>query len=86
MTVTYGIVEERYIFGSTSRISYGVVAYADVESDESATIVGAVHDITSDSIRLSKLVQMCNRLALSLIHLNDVVIHLNDVVEDFLAD
>ncbi len=79
MTLTYGIVEERYIFRNNWRVSYGIVAYADIESDGSATIVGAVHDITSDYFKLYGLVQECNSLLLSLNHLIDVV-------EDFLAE
>ena len=78
MNVTYGLTEERYFLGVDSRVSYGIVAYADAEEDGTATIVASVHDITADRQALSELVEICNRLELSLIHLNDVV-------EDFLV-
>lgn len=76
--VTYGMTEEVYASGIEKRISYGIAAYADAEEDGTATIVAAVHDVTADRQALSGLVELCNRLELSLIHLNDVV-------EDFLV-
>lgn len=79
MTVTYGITEEVYALGCDRRVSYGIAAYADAELDGTATIVVSVHDITSDKDKLSELVQACNRLRLS-------TLHLADVVEDFLGN
>ena len=77
-SVTYGIVKERYALRGTSRISYGIAAYADVDSDGTATVLVSVNDITSDKKKLEKLVFYCNQLGLS-------ELHLKDVVEDFLA-
>ena len=79
MDITYGITEEIYTLGSDSRKSYGIVAYSNADTDKTATIVAAIHDITSDKQKLLELVQLCNKLQLS-------VIHLGDVVEDFLID
>lgn len=79
MNITYGVTEEIYSWGATSRISYGIAAYADTEEDDTAIIVASAHDITSDKQALAELVSLCNRLELS-------TIHLNDVVEDFLAN
>ena len=76
--ITYGLTEESYSIGSTSRISYGIAVYADADIDGTATVIASVHDITSDRERLSALVDACNRLELSLCHLSDVV-------EDFLT-
>ncbi len=78
-TVTYGITEEVYSLGTDFRTAYGIVAYADAEEDGTATILRSVRDITSDKEKLKALVDICNRLKLS-------TIHLLDVVEDFLAD
>ena len=75
--ITYAVSEERYTFGNKTRISYGIVAYSNANEDGSKTIVASVSDITSDKAGLNELVDDCNRLELS-------VIHLNDVVEDFL--
>ena len=74
---TYAIVEERYNFGNTSRTSYGIVALSDPDKDGNATIVASVHDITSDKDAIVALVDDCNRLELS-------TIHLLDIVEDFI--
>lgn len=79
MNVTYAVDEEKYALGNDSRTSYGIVAYANAEQDGTATIVTSVRDITSDNHRLIKLVDDCNRLELS-------PLHLPDVVEDFLFD
>lgn len=78
MNVIYGVTEEIYSLGNSSRISYGIAVYAASEEDGTDTIVASVHDITADKRALSELIDLCNRLELS-------IIHLNDVVEDFLA-
>ena len=78
MNVTYGITKEVYSLGDSSRISYGIVAYANSEEDGTSTIVASIHDITANEQALLELVQQCNRLELS-------TLHLNDVIEGFLA-
>ncbi len=77
MKVTYGVIQEIYSLNGNTRISYGIAAYANADKDGSATVVEAVHDITSDEARLQTLSNLCNSLELS-------AIHLRDVVEDFL--
>lgn len=79
MNVTYAVAEEKYALGEERRTSYGIVAYSNAEQYGTATIVASVHDITSDKQRLRRLVDDCNRLKLS-------TMHLHDVVEDFLSD
>lgn len=79
MTITYAIIEEIHSIGCDRRITYGIAAYSSAEADGTATVIASVHDITNDKEKLSKLVDTCNRLELS-------VIHLYDVVEDFLVD
>lgn len=78
MAVNYDIIEEKYRSGKDSRISYGIAGYADTEKEGTATIVVSVRDITADKEKLTRLIQICNRLKLS-------VYHLRDVVEDFLS-
>ena len=79
ITVTYGITEEKYTLGQQTRISYGIAAYSNSEIDGTATIIASIHDISEDKEKLSRLVQTCNCLELS-------VIHLRDVIEDFLGE
>ena len=79
MNVTYAVAEEKYVIGNESRISYGIVAYSNAEQEGTTTIVASIRDITSDKNRLKRLVDDCNRLKLS-------TVHLYDVVEDFLSD
>lgn len=75
--ITYAVAEERYTLGDEARISYGIVAYSNADKDGSKTIVASVRDVTSDKVGLTKLVNDCNHLGLS-------TMHLGDVVEDFL--
>ena len=75
--ITYAVAEERYTFDNETRTSYGIVAYSNADQDGSKTIVASVRDVTSDKTSLTKLVNDCNRLELS-------TVHLSDVVEDFL--
>ncbi len=79
INVTYAVTEERYSLGDEIRVSYGIAAYSDAKENGTATIVASVHDITSDRENLSKLVDNCNRLKLS-------TVHLYDVAEDFLSN
>jgi hypothetical protein len=77
--ITYALVEEKYEGeNNDNRISYGIVACSNIETDGTSTIVASVRDITNDKKRICALIKRCNNLNLS-------VIHLNDVVEDFLA-
>ena len=77
--VVYGISEEKYSLGGTTRVSYGIAAYAHAETNGTSTVTAAVHDITDDKEKLADFVQTCNRLELS-------ADHLQDAVEDFLAE
>lgn len=77
--ITYAVSEEKYDCGEKSRTSYGIVAYSNADKDGSKTIVASVRDVTSDKSSLTELVNDCNRLRLS-------TVHLIDVVEDFLAN
>ena len=77
-TVTYGIVQELYAVETEHRISYGIAAYANMSEDGTATIVASVRDISSDKHQVEELVNLCNHLQLSLLHLDDVI-------EDFLS-
>ena len=79
ITVTYGITEEKYTLGQQTRTSYGIAAYSNSETDGTATVIASVHGISEDKEKLLKLVQTCNCLELS-------VIHLRDVIEDFLGE
>lgn len=72
-TITYGITMEFYTLGQESRQSFGIAAYADAEKDGTATIVKSIHDITTNEQSLRELVDQCNRLCLSLVHLPEVV-------------
>lgn len=79
INAAYSVTKEKCTLGNRSKASYGRVAYAITDKDGTATIVASVHDITSDKFRLKKLVDDCNQLELS-------TVHLHDIVEDFLSD
>lgn len=77
--ITYGITEETYSLNGNSRKAYGIAVYADAKEEGTATILASVRDITSEREKLSELVEKCNLLELS-------PIHLDDVIEDFLTE
>ncbi|MBE6617128.1 MAG: hypothetical protein E7627_04200 [Ruminococcaceae bacterium] len=67
----YIVVECNYICDAVSRKSYGI-AYVCV-SDGVVTILQSVTDITSDKCAIEHIVDLCCRLQLDPIHLNDIV-------------
>ena len=77
--IAYGIVEEKYVLGESQRIAYGIAAYADAETDGTATIVASVNDISSDKDRVEAFVKSCNSAKLS-------PRFLKDAAEDFLEE
>lgn len=77
MNVRYGIVKEIYSLNENTIASYGIAAYVDSSENDSLCIINSVRNITCDIMSIEKLTDMCNRLELS-------PIHLNDVIEDFL--
>ena len=78
MSTKYGITKEIYSHQNNTRTAFGISAYEDSESNESDYALETVSDVTSDEKTIIELVDNCNRLELS-------SVHLKDVVEDFLA-
>lgn len=76
--IRYDIIEETHPHGREARISYGIAAYSDAETDGTAAVLAVVRDICSSRQRIADLVRLCNGGQLS-------VIHLPEIVEDFLA-
>ena len=77
--IAYGIVETHNSVDGNTYTSYGIAAYARAEHSDTVPMIASINNITTDRKKLTELVQSCNLLKLSLIHLNDVV-------EDFLID
>ena len=77
--VTYGVVEEKYSIGESTRISYGISAYSDCDGDGEATVIASVHDVTPSREKAQEIAEKCNRAELS-------ALHLQDVIEDFLSE
>ena len=75
MNITYTLCEKTYKSKRSERIAYGIAAYAE----DGQTCITKLHDVTSDKDALAELVELCNRLQLS-------PIHLHDVIEDFLPN
>ena len=77
--ITYGLIKETYGDKKEFRIAYGVAVYANFETDKTATIVDAIHDVSNNEEKLNGFIKHCNCAKLSLIHFYDVI-------EDFLSD
>ncbi len=78
MSVTYEMTKKTYRLEDGIRTSYGITARAN-EEESREVCTESICDITSDKEALQALVDECNRLELS-------ALHLRDVVEDFLAN
>ncbi len=78
MSTKYGITKEIYSHRNNTRTAFGVSAYEDSESNESDYPLETVSDVTSDEKTIIELVDNCNKLGLS-------ELHLNDIIEDFLG-
>ena len=76
--ITYGVSKEIYSYKGITREAQGLVAYADAELDETATIFASANDLSCNEIKLQELANKCNEGKLELVHFNDIV-------EDFLA-
>ena len=57
--------------------TYGIAARLPHDSEQDGITIAAIPDVSTDMAEVDALVARCNRLALS-------PVHLNDVVEDFL--
>ncbi|MBQ8310927.1 MAG: hypothetical protein IJX80_07945 [Clostridia bacterium] len=77
MKLVYRITEGASSAEEFKPLCYGIAAYSN--ADDPTSMIASVCNITSERIRLSELVDRCNRLRLS-------PIHLMDVIEDFLFD
>ena len=78
-SVTYGVSKEIYSYKGATREAYGLIAYANADTDGTLTIVASANDLSCDEIKLQELANKCNEGNLELIHFNDIV-------EDFLAE
>lgn len=75
--VAYEMIGEVHTQGDHAYISYGIAAYVDAETSDAKRVIAHVSDVSPNRSTLEPLVQRCNTLGLS-------SIHLVDVVEDFL--
>ena len=75
--VVYEVVGEPQPSGDSTCISYGIAAYIDAETNNTKNVIAHVRDVTTSKTEIENLVQKCNAVELS-------PIHLVDVIEDFL--
>ena len=74
MNINYDIIEEKYYDKSNTRISYGIVAYAnEIGNELNGVIIASIHDISSNRSMIVNLITKCNNLSLSLEHLEEVI-------------
>lgn len=78
MNIIYALTEEIDVSENKSKVSYGITAYSK-RGKNAGKIIISVRGITDNKEKLSNLVNDCNRLKLS--H-----VHLYDVVSDFLTE
>ena len=67
-TIRYKIIEEKCTLENNTYVGYGVSAVS-VESD----VICTYHDVSTNKEELECLVEKCNKVGLSLVHLGDVI-------------
>lgn len=70
---TYGVIETMFSVESEKRTTYGIAVYANSATDGSATVLISISDISADRALIEELVNRCNRLQLSPLHLKDII-------------
>ena len=76
-TVTYEMTEGVITLEGKPHVTYGIAARVPSGIGNVGSTIVAVSDISTDVAKVDALIERCNRLALS-------PVHLHDVVEDFL--
>ena len=77
--VTYKLIEGTHEYDDGGSKSYGIaVCPSGSMTNETASVLELIQDITTDKNALNKLINLCNSLELS-------PLHIRDVIEDFLV-
>lgn len=74
--IHYITVQQEYGEGALKKTDYGIAAVT--EEDGCVVVIQSFTAVTSDKLRIRKLVQLCNELELD-------IIHLEEVIDDFLT-
>lgn len=75
--IIYGLTEEKHYINSRENISYGISVYDSTTEEGTMAVLKYIGNITTYKDKLTELVNKCNALEIS-------SVHLFDVVEDFL--
>ena len=74
MKTEYCVVEEKYMVREKEHLAYGI---AEIEVyEDSYSVIEAIHNCCYEKCIIEKIVEKCNRLDISPIHLNEVIIDL----------
>lgn len=78
INVKYKITEGTYESDDSVSKSYGIAVCANIGMNETTSVLALIQDITTDRDALDELVNLCNSMELS-------PLHIRDVIEDFLV-
>lgn len=73
INVTYKIIEGICESDDGVRKSYGIAVCANTDMDETTSVLALIQDITTDRDSLNELVNLCNSMELSPLHIRDVI-------------
>ena len=73
MNVKYVLIKDMYCYRFKIETSYGIAAFVDEWQQGFKTIVASVHNVSTDGQKVKQLVDKCNEMGLSPVHLDDVV-------------
>ena len=70
MTYKYIVVQNTYLNGAATRVGFGIAAVE--EYDMVTTVLESIPDLSANSEDIERLVELCNRNQLDIVHLQDV--------------
>ena len=70
MTYKYIGVQNTYLNGAATRVGFGIAAVE--EYDMVTTVLESIPDLSANSEDIERLVELCNRNQLDIVHLQDV--------------
>ena len=76
--ITYTLTERICESDDGVSKSYGIAVCTNTDRDQTTSVLTSIQDITTDRDALDELVNLCNSMELS-------PLHIRDVIEDFLV-
>lgn len=71
--IIYELTEEKHFISEREKISYGISVCDNATKEDAVTVIKYISNITTNKDKLEELVNKCNALKLSPMHILNVV-------------